>query len=56
MWLPVGAIFGHIEDNANDHHAEILEAIREKDSELAATTMEAHINETRQTIESWLKR
>jgi GntR family transcriptional repressor for pyruvate dehydrogenase complex len=56
MWLPVGAIFGHIEDNANDHHGEILEAIRSKDAEAAASTMEAHINETRHTIESWLKR
>lgn len=56
MWLPVGAIFGHIEDNANDHHAEILTAIRNKDGELAATTMAAHINETRHTIESWLSR
>ncbi|MEU9884008.1 FCD domain-containing protein [Sphaerisporangium sp. NPDC051011] len=56
MWLPVGAIFGHIEDNANDHHAGILEAIRTKDADLAAATMAAHINETRHTIESWLKR
>lgn len=56
MWLPVGTIFGHIEDNANDHHAEILTAIRNRDSELAAVTMAAHINETRRTIESWLSR
>lgn len=56
MWLPVGTIFGHIEDNANDHHAEILTAIRNRDSELAADTMAAHINETRRTIESWLSR
>lgn len=56
MWLPVGAIFGHIEDNANDHHGEILSAIRNKDSDLAAETMAAHINETRHTIEAWLNR
>jgi DNA-binding FadR family transcriptional regulator len=56
MWLPVGTIFGHIEDNANDHHAEILTAIRNKDGELAAVTMAEHINETRHTIESWLSR
>ncbi|MER5624319.1 FCD domain-containing protein [Streptosporangium sp. NPDC002544] len=56
MWLPVGAIFGRIEDNANDHHADILEAIRIKDPDLAAATMAAHIDETRHTIESWLKR
>ena len=56
MWLPVGAIFGHIEDNANDHHAEILAAIRNKDGDLAAATMTAHIDETRRTIEAWLRR
>jgi len=56
MWLPVGTIFGRIEDNANDHHAEILTAIRNKDGELAAVTMAAHINETRHTIETWLSR
>ena len=54
MWLPVGAIFGHIEDNANDHHGEILSAIRDKDGSLAQKTMAEHINETRSTIESWL--
>lgn len=56
MWLPVGAIFGRIEDNANDHHGEILAAIREKDGDRAADTMTAHIDATRRTIESWLKR
>lgn len=56
MWLPVGAIFGHIEQNANDHHAEILDAIRDKDGDRAASTMTAHIESTRETIESWLKR
>jgi DNA-binding GntR family transcriptional regulator len=45
-----------VEDNANDHHAEILTAIRHKDGELAAATMAEHINETRHTIESWLSR
>lgn len=56
MWLPVGAIFGRIEDNANDLHAEILNAIRAKDADQAASAMADHINETRHTIESWLKR
>ncbi|MFI5428894.1 FCD domain-containing protein [Aeromicrobium sp. UC242_57] len=53
---PSGAIFGHIEDNANDHHAEILAAIRDKDADRASETMTAHIESTRRTIESWLKR
>ncbi|OBF19777.1 FCD domain-containing protein [Mycobacterium sp. ACS4331] len=56
MWLPVGAIFGRLEPNANDYHEAILEAIENRDPELAAARMEAHINDTRQTIEAWLKR
>jgi DNA-binding GntR family transcriptional regulator len=56
MWLPVGAIFGRLEPNANDYHESILEAIANRDPDLAATQMEAHINDTRHTVESWLKR
>ncbi|ORB31523.1 FadR/GntR family transcriptional regulator [Mycolicibacterium parafortuitum] len=56
MWLPVGAIFGRLEPNANDFHESILEAIEEREPELAASRMEAHINDTRNTLESWLKR
>ncbi|WP_166904910.1 FadR/GntR family transcriptional regulator [Mycobacterium sp. DL440] len=56
MWLPVGAIFGRLEPNANDYHESILEAIANRDPELAAAQMAAHINDTRHTVESWLKR
>jgi GntR family transcriptional regulator, transcriptional repressor for pyruvate dehydrogenase complex len=56
MWLPVGAMFGRLEPNANDYHESILEAIEDHDSELAAARMEEHINDTRHTIESWLRR
>lgn len=56
MWLPVGAIFGRLEANANDYHESILEAIENREPELAAVRMQEHINDTRQTIESWLKR
>lgn len=56
MWLPVGAIFGRLEPNANDYHESILEAIENREPELAAVRMEEHINDTRHTIESWLKR
>jgi GntR family transcriptional repressor for pyruvate dehydrogenase complex len=56
MWLPVGAIFGRLEPNANDYHESILEAIENHEPELAAVRMEEHINDTRHTIESWLKR
>lgn len=56
MWLPVGAIFGRLEPNANDYHESILEAIENHEPQLAAERMEAHINDTRCTIEAWLKR
>ncbi|MHC9294777.1 FadR/GntR family transcriptional regulator [Mycobacterium sp. LTG2003] len=56
MWLPVGAIFGRLEPNANDFHESILEAIENNAPDLAAARMEAHINDTRRTVESWMKR
>jgi|RhiMethySRZTD1v2_1073278.scaffolds.fasta_scaffold887567_1 GntR family transcriptional repressor for pyruvate dehydrogenase complex len=56
MWLPVGAIFGRLEPNANDFHESILQAIENREPELAAERMAAHINDTRHTIEAWLKR
>ncbi|QRY50271.1 FadR/GntR family transcriptional regulator [Mycolicibacterium septicum] len=56
MWLPVGAIFGRLEPNANDYHESILAAIENRDAELAAALMAAHINDTRHTVESWMKR
>jgi GntR family transcriptional repressor for pyruvate dehydrogenase complex len=56
MYLPVSAIFSRIDLHANDYHAEILAAIREKDAGQAADSMAAHINETRATIEALLKR
>ncbi|MCW2620749.1 MAG: GntR family transcriptional regulator [Frankiales bacterium] len=56
MWLPVGAIFGRLEANANDHHDRIVDAIADRDGDLAAATMAEHIIGTRETIEAWLKR
>ncbi len=56
MWLPVGAIFGRLESNANDYHASILQAIEDRDPELASARMGEHIDDTRCTIEAWLKR
>lgn len=56
MWLPVGAIFGRLEENANDRHEDILNAIEAQDGELACARMEAHINDTRCTLQAWLRR
>ncbi|MET0450369.1 MAG: FCD domain-containing protein [Mycobacterium sp.] len=55
MWLPVGAIFHHIEPNANDYHDAIVDAIDDRDAERAAVQMTEHINTTRHTLESWLR-
>lgn len=55
MWLPVGAIFHHVEPNANDFHDAIVDAIEAKDPEQASAKMTEHINTTRQTVESWLR-
>ena len=56
MWLPVGAIFGRLEANANNRHEDILNAIESGDGDAAAACMEAHINDTRHTLEAWLSR
>ena len=56
MWTPVGAVFGRLEENANDRHEDILNAIEDRDGDLASSTMESHINDTRHTLEAWLKR
>lgn len=56
MWAPVGAVFGRLEENANDRHEDILNAIESGDADLASSTMQAHINDTRHTLEAWLKR
>jgi DNA-binding FadR family transcriptional regulator len=56
MWTPVGPVFGRLEANANDRHENILNAIEDRDPDLAASTMVAHINDTRHTLEAWLKR
>ena len=56
MFLPVGAIFGRLEENANDLHEAILDAIEARDSALAVARMDEHIAGTRRTIETWLQR
>ncbi|MGE0219100.1 FadR/GntR family transcriptional regulator [Mycolicibacterium sp.] len=55
MWLPVGAIFHHVEPNANDYHDAIVDAIEARDPDLAAAKMAEHINATRRTLEAWLR-
>lgn len=50
MFLPVGKVFGRLEDTANDHHQGIYRAIESQDSELAAQRMKMHIEATRSSL------
>jgi GntR family transcriptional regulator, transcriptional repressor for pyruvate dehydrogenase complex len=54
MFRPIGAIFDHLEPQANHLHEQIFTAIADKDGASAARWMTEHIEETRASIESWL--
>lgn len=56
MFLPIGAIFRRLEDNANDFHALILASIESRDGEAAAAAMGAHIIEGRRRVETLARR
>lgn len=56
MWNPVGSLFGRLEENANDFHAEILEAIAGKDGLGAEELMDQHVLDTKSTLEKFLRR
>lgn len=56
MFLPIGAIFQQLEDNANDFHALILASIEARDGEAAAAAMGAHIIEGRNRLEAMARR
>jgi hypothetical protein len=47
-------VFTRLEANANDHHAAIFEAIRERDSAAAGAHMRAHIEATRTSLHDLL--
>lgn len=54
MWGPVGSVFRDLEPNANDLHADILAAVRDRDGERASALMAEHIGDTHVTLASWL--
>ncbi|WLS10571.1 FCD domain-containing protein (plasmid) [Shinella sumterensis] len=54
MFLPVGKVFSRLEDRANDHHQEILQAIEKQDSDLAAQRMRLHIEATWESLKDLL--
>ena len=43
MWMPVAALFTHIESDANDHHETIYQAIESQDAETAVREMVSHV-------------
>jgi GntR family transcriptional repressor for pyruvate dehydrogenase complex len=55
MFRPVGSIFERLEPNANHLHAQIYDAIADKDGTSAARWMAEHIDETRESVEAWLR-
>lgn len=56
MFLPIGRVFTRLEDAANDHHATIFEAIRDRDTAAAAAGMRDHIEATRTALHGLLPR
>jgi DNA-binding FadR family transcriptional regulator len=54
MFLPIGRVFTRLEDNANEHHAAIFEAVRDRDATAAAAHMRAHIEATRTALHGLL--
>lgn len=56
MFLPIGAVFERLEDNANDFHEEIVEAIRRKDADAAEDAMRRHIISTRDRVQAFIGR
>lgn len=55
MFLPVGAVFQRLVDNANDFHEAIFTAIEAQMPRAAEEAMRAHIAASRQSVEEFLK-
>lgn len=56
MFLPIGAVFDRLEDNANDFHREIVNAIRQQDGDAAEDAMRRHIVTTRDCVRAFIDR
>lgn len=56
MFMPIGAVWGGLEERAHLMHAEVQEAIVAGDPDRAAAAMEAHIEATRADIHAVLGR
>ena len=50
MFLPIGAVFQRLEDNANDFHEAIFGALHSKNPDAAEAAMRDHLSASRQSI------
>jgi DNA-binding GntR family transcriptional regulator len=50
MFMPIGAVWGGLEERAHLMHAEVQQAIVDGDAERAAAAMTAHIEATRADV------
>ncbi len=55
MFLPVGAIFSRLRDDANADHDVILSTIRDGDGDRAEASMRRHIERTREEMDAFLR-
>ena len=54
MFRPVGGVFRRIEEQANELHAQILDAVVAQDAPQASEWMARHVEHTHTLIDSWL--
>jgi DNA-binding FadR family transcriptional regulator len=54
MFLPIGAVFRRLEDNANDFHEAIFAALKNRKPEAAESAMRTHLDASRQSVEDFL--
>ena len=55
MFLPVGSVFGRLDERANDFHEDIFQAIKEQDAKGAYQAMSEHIMSTKAQLDDILK-
>ena len=56
MFLPIGAVFRRLEDNANAYHEAIFAALDSGDADAAETAMRAHLRASRDGVEGLVQR
>ena len=56
MFLPTGAVFRRLEDNANAYHEAIFAALEAGNADAAEAAMAAHLRASRDGIEGLVQR